>query len=384
MNGSAAVGPGPTGPSASTAACAVDAGQWSRLVDHSWLMLDRVLFCVAGSLHTATEVTGCPYWISVPLAEQLQRRLPALGRRTAPGPAPMLRYAGATYVKLPALAPPQVWPEVHAALAGAGIRPVEASLLATAQLTAASGMLDPRDALRAAAAIPAHLHRCGLGTLHMLLAAIGDPNGASGVLGLTGSAAFDPGRLCADSGTDVDLLIYEHHRPAASVPSRLPAEVLVQAGISELHGVQLADLPATDPRRGAYGSSRLFPADRAGPGRDRLWARRRDVAWIGDVRLDLTVVPPAADLVDELPYAAPLERPVAGLAQLDSVAPGYPARLTTLADGRPTDIWVTARGFDSALQPDDRIRLAGAARRTRHGLVITVDDIPSHHLHLEP
>lgn len=382
MNGSAAAGPALA---PASAVLAQAAGRWSRLVDHSWLLLDGVLFCVAGSLHTATEVTGCAYWISTPLAEHLQRQLPALCR-VKPGPAPLLRYADATYVKLSALAPPQLWPAVHGALTDAGTRPVEASLLATAQLTAAEGMLDPRDALRAAAALPAHLHRCGLETLHALLAAIGDPAGDSGVLGLTGSAAFDPRRLCrsvGDTGIDIDLLIYDQRRPAASARSPLHAEVLIHAGISELRGERLADLPAADPRLAAYGGSRLFPAGRAGPDRDRLWARRRDVAWIGDVRLDLTVVPPAADLVGELPYAAPPERPVAGLAQLDAVAPGYPARLTARLDGQPADIWVTARGFDGALRPGDRIQLAGVARGTGRGPVATVDDVPSHHLQLE-
>lgn len=76
--------------------------------------------------------------------------------------------------------------------------------------------------------------------------------------------------------------------------------------------------------------------------------------------------------------------PVAGLLQLTGVAPGYPVGLAAAAgDGGPVQVWVTARGFDGALQPDDRVRLAGIARRTAGGPVVTVDDVPSHHLQLE-
>lgn len=357
MTETAAAHAGSTDPTARRGVAAAT-DRWSRLVDHSWLLLgDRdndVLFCVAGSLHTTDQVAGCAYWIRTTLAERLRRLLPDAGRQEAAGASP-LHYDGATYVKLPALAPPPAWPAVYAALGHLGVRPVEASLLAVAQLAVARGILDPRHAVRAAAALPGHGHDCGLRVLHQLLTAIGDPAGTSGVLGLTGSAAFDPGRLC-DSGrnnhdagtdaTDVDLLIY-----GSGDPARLPsAEVLVQAGISALGGVRLADLPAVDPRRVAYGGSRLFPAGRPGQHRDRLWARRRDVAWIGGVRLDLTLVPPAAYLVDELPYTAAVARPVAAMVQVDSVSPGYPTRLSALVDGRPVEIWVTARGFDGALQ----------------------------------
>lgn len=374
---SAAVGAGSTGRPASTAEVA---DRWSRLVDHSWLLLDGVLFCVAGSRHTDRQVTGCAYWISTRRAEELHYQLDLPRRRPAPGaPLPaLLHYAGTTYVKLPTLAPPPAWPAVHAALADAGVRPVESSLLATAELAAARGMLDPRDAVQAAAALPGHSHRCGLAVLHTLLAAIGDPAGTAGSIGLTGRAAFDPARLCG--GVDVDLLIYAPVDRAAA----LAPEVLVHAGIRELGGVHLADLPADDPRWAAYGWSRLFPAGRAGPHRDRLWSRRRDVAWVGDVRLDLTVAPPTAQLVAELPYAAPPVGPVAGLLQLTGVAPGYPVCLAAAAgDGGPVQVWVTARGFDGALQPDDRVRLAGIARQTARGPVVTVDDVPSHHLQLE-
>lgn len=182
---SAAVGAGSTGRPASTAEVA---DRWSRLVDHSWLLLDDVLFCVAGSRHTDRQVTGCAYWISTRRAEQLHHQLYLPRRRPAPGaPLPaLLHYAGTTYVKLPTLAPPPAWPAVHAALADAGVRPVESSLLATAELAAARGMLDPRDAVQAAAALPGHSHRCGLAVLHTLLAAIGDPAGTAGSIGLTG------------------------------------------------------------------------------------------------------------------------------------------------------------------------------------------------------
>lgn len=396
---------GPTGRTAARGAAAGTAGRWDRLVDHSWLLLEDVLFCVAGSLHTTDEVTGCAYWIKAPLAERLRRQVPgAIRSMPGVGPGVQLRWRGDTYVKLPALAPSPAWPAVHAALAGAGVRPVESSILAVAQLSAAHGMLDPRDALREAAALPGHVHHCGLRVLHRLLAAVGDPDGTTGLLGLTGSAAFDPGRLChgpgsnsrpvAGTGTDVradhdvDLLIYASAGPAQF----LPAEVLVQAGITELGGIRLAELATADPRRAAYGGSRLFPAGRAGQHRDRLWARRRDVAWVDGVRLDQTLVPSDAQLVDQIPYAAAVRRPLTGLLRVHSVAPGYPTRLTAVADGRPVEIWVTARGFDGALQPGDDIRLAGAARRIDGaststgppaGAVVTVDDVASHHLQLE-
>lgn len=179
MTETAAAHAGSTDPTARRGVAAAT-DRWSRLVDHSWLLLgDRdndVLFCVAGSLHTTDQVAGCAYWIRTTLAERLRRQLPDAGRQEAAGASP-LHYDGATYVKLPALAPPPAWPAVYAALGHLGVRPVEASLLAVAQLAAARGILDPRHAVREAAALPGHGHDCGLRVLHQLLTAIGDPAG---------------------------------------------------------------------------------------------------------------------------------------------------------------------------------------------------------------
>lgn len=209
--------------------------------------------------------------------------------------------------------------------------------------------------------------------LHELLAALGDPHAAAGLIGLTGSTALDPERHCG--GADLDLLIY----PA------LEEGALAEA-LGRLGGEYLANLMPTDRRRAAYGASRfLLASPAAGRRQDRLWSRRRDVAWVGGVRLDLTPVPATGRLVDQLPYAAPELRPVTVALTLTAVDRGYPAHLTgRTSAGDDLNIWVTARGYDSVCRPGDRVHIAGCLRQPTEGdLLVTVDDNPGHHLRLE-
>lgn len=224
------------------------------LVDHSWLVGDGVLFCVAGSAHTATAVAGCAYWIRDDLAAGIAP--PAW----APAGRP-LTFRGATYRKLPTLANPADWPTVHNRLSERGITGLTACMLAAFDPAAALDTIEPRAAARAAASLPAHQHECGRRVPHDLHAALGDPEGDAGLLGLTGSAALDPTRLCA--GTALDLLTFPH----------LTEDTLL-AAIGTLGGAYLADLQRGDPRRRAFDASRFLPAGPDAVSRDRLWARR--------------------------------------------------------------------------------------------------------------
>jgi hypothetical protein len=341
----------------------------ATLVDHSWLVGDGVLFCVAGSAHTTTAVAGCAYWIRDDLAAGIAP--PAW----APAGRP-LTFRGATYRKLPALANPADWPTVHNRLSGRGITALPASLLAAFDPAAAPDSIDPRVAAQGAASLPAHQHDCGRRILHDLHTALGDPHAEAGLLGLAGSAALDPTRLCA--GTDLDLLTY----PGL-------ADETLTAAIHSRGGVYLADIGRGDPRRLAFDASRFLPARPDAANRNRLWARRRDVAWIGDVRLDLTAVPAAGRLVNHLPYAGPDLGPITTPLTVTAVEPGYPTHLTgTAPDRGELTVWVTARGYDGALRPGDRIHLSGRRRPATGGPsggreLVTVDDWPGHHLHLE-
>lgn len=244
------------------------------LVDHSWLVLDGVLFCVAGSAHTAAAVAGCAYWIRADLAATL-----AGIARSAQAPAGRpLTFRGATYWKLPTLANPTDWPTVHNRLSDRGITALPWSLLAACDPAAALDTIEPRAAARTTASRPGPTGNI----LRELLAALGDPVAGAGPIGLTGSAALDPERL--RDGSDVDLLTYPNL-----------ADETLAAAIRSLGGVYLADLKPEDPRRRTFDASRFLPA-RPGPAahRNRLWSRRRDVVWIGYTRLDSRPSPPPA------------------------------------------------------------------------------------------
>lgn len=363
--------PSPTTPSGERAGILHDLG---TLVDHSWLVGDGVLFCVAGSIHAATAIPGCAYWIRADLAAQVitDRDRERLAPSASEPKGKSLTFRGQAYWKLPALAQPGDWPTVHNRLSTQGIAPLSRSLLAIFDPAAVLDIIEPRAAIRAVAAG----HGVGSTILRALLAALGDPDAKAGLLGLTGSAALDANRLASDS--DLDLLTYPD----------LTTERLA-AAIARLGGVFLADLKPGDPRRRAFDTSRFLPGrPRASRGRDQLWSRRRDVAWIGTKRLDLTAVPATARLAEHIPFAGADLGPAAITLDVAVVDPGYPVQLVGSGNGEQTTVWITARGYDAVLRPGDRVRLSG---RLRHALgsspgnhrLVTVDDWPGHHLHLE-
>ena len=152
-------------------------------------------------------------------------------------------------------------------------------------------------------------------------------------------------------------------------------------------GRYLADLPPDDPRLAAYTASRFLPASpRAAEARARLWSRRDDVAWIANVRLDLTRVPDHARTDQRLPYTATDLGPITTTLTLDTVSPGFPAQLTgQTRHGNRLAVLVTARGYDSVLRPGDRIHLTGRLHtQLDEAPFASVDDQPGHHLDLEP
>jgi hypothetical protein len=342
----------------------IDPATW---IDHSWLVTGTgVLFCIAGSTHTTSAVAGCAYYLRDDVATDLRSRLGLAPARSDRG----LTYAGATYRKLPDLAPPVAWPTLHAGLNRHGITALPWSLLAAIDPNRATIHLDPRGAAQHAIGPPRHRHQCGQSVLRRLLADLG----RTGVLGLTGSAALDPSRLC--TAPDLDLLTYPDLDPAALTDA-------IHASGGQYH----ADLPADDPRLAAYTASRFLPASpRAAEARARLWSRRHDVAWIGNVRLDLTPVPNHAQTAHRLPYTAADLGPITITLALDTVSPGYPAQLAGRT--RPGDrlaVLVTARGYDSVLRPGDQIHLSGRLHaHPGEAPFASVDDHPGHHLHLEP
>jgi hypothetical protein len=105
-------------------------------------------------------------------------------------------------------------------------------------------------------------------------------------------------------------------------------------------------------------------------------------------RLDLTAVPATARLVDHIPFAGPDLGPIVTTLQVTALDPGYPVRLAGESGGEPITVWITARGYDAVLRSGDRIHLSGRLRRPageppEAQRLLTVDDWPGHHLHLE-
>jgi len=190
----------------------IDPATW---IDHSWLVTGTgVLFCIAGSTHTTSAVAGCAYYLRNDVATDLCERLELTPAR----PGRTLTYAGASYRKLPDLAPPTAWPQLHVGLRRHGITALPWSLLAAIDPSRAVAHLDPRAAARHAIRPPLHRHRCGQTVLHRLLTDLGHSADIGGGLGLTGSAALDPGRLC--TAPDLDLLIFPNLDLAALTVAR--------------------------------------------------------------------------------------------------------------------------------------------------------------------
>lgn len=339
-------------------------------VDHSWLVTaSGVLFCVAGSSHATNAVAGCAYYLRDDLATDLAYRLALPPPRTSQ----RLTYSGASYCKLPDLASPIDWPRLHAALHRHGVTALPWSLLAALDPNHAVAHIDPRTAAQAAIQQPSHLHQCGQTVLRGLLARLEGPDSIGRMLGLTGSAALDPARLC--DAPDIDLVTYPNLD-----------HLTLTTAVHALGGQYLADLPPDDPRLAAYAASRFLPASpQADDVRARLWSCRHDVAWIGDLRLDLTPVPYQARTAHRLPYTADDLGPITTTLTVDTVSPGYPTHLNGRTDhGDRLAVLVTARGYDSVLHRGDRTHLSGRLHRhSDEALFVSVDDHLDHHLHLE-
>jgi hypothetical protein len=147
---------------------------------------------------------------------------------------------------------------------------------------------NPRDALAAALRAPDRGPSAEL--LGRLVAAAGDPSNRSGSFGLTGSAALAPPRLRPD--TDIDLLVYLDPACANTLWSALTG----------LRAVDLGALSPNDLRLHDYRATRTMPPVASPATRATMWSRRRDVAWIGNQRLDLTFAMPHTKTVETLAY----------------------------------------------------------------------------------
>jgi len=203
-------------------------------------------------------------------------------------------------------------PRATALLTVLGIRPFAWSLLAGLARDRVAACVEPRAALHRALSRP-HPHTCAHAHLLALLAALGDPRSRHGWLGLTGSAALDPARLC--HGGDLDLLVY----PALD-PARL------HQAVRRCGGRFLAELANHDPRYQDY-ASRSLPGSPDAARRPRLWARRLDVCRLAATRVDLTEVPDRGHEASVLPYAAADLGPVQRDLRVTAVGRGYPVTL---------------------------------------------------------
>lgn len=321
-------------------------------VDHAWVDDGHgVLSCVAGHQHSAAEIVACPYYFRSDVVE-------ALG---SPPAAASLTLRGERYAKITEIAGAVGWAQLVAALpARHGLRSCSWSLFSRIDRTYVKKGIDPRDALANAIDV-------GPGLLRALTTALGDTRNEQGTLGLTGSAAIDPSGIRA---SDLDLLAYS---PEAFV-------ALVDA-IAALGGTVLANLERSDARYQAYVGSRWMPRIADSRTAHRAWSRRRDVAWVDGIRIDLGLAHPDAALVPALPYSTAPVGQADEVVAVSSVDDAYPVRLATV--GRLRRVVITARGFQDTLRSGDRLRLRGALHRSPAGwLYASIDDAAGHSLEL--
>jgi hypothetical protein len=334
-------------------------------LDHAWLDNGHgVLSCVAGRRHAPNAIAACPYY----LRHDVAAGLPAPFRPTIRSLAPLVLHDG-PYHKITALAPPARWRDLVASLPGHhGLRPCAWSTISAIEPDRVRTTVDPRDAF--AAALRASDRGPSAALLARLAAAMGDAGNVAGTLGLTGSAALSPSKLAPDR--DADLLVYLD----------TGSEGRLQEALGSLGAVSLGALPADDPRLAGYGGSRTMPAVAVPATQGALRSRRRDVAWVGAQRLDLTLAAPDGDPVDALDFdRAPLAR-FDGEVTIASVSDRYPVILgvdqTELAG-----VIVTARGFQSSFWRGDRVALYGHLHRGRDGQpFVSIDDCAGHQVEL--
>lgn len=338
--------------------------------DHGWINDGHgVLSCVAGDQHTTTRAVACPYYLRTDVVAGLP---PGLTR--TPEARPALARPDGLYHKITELAAPADWPALVAALnCRHRLQPLAWSLFSAVGLTPTISLLDPRDALRTAlsTAPPSPT----LEVLGSLAAALSDPGNLTGVLGLTGLAALQPARLpsALTGNHDVDLMLY---------PATLGDRYLrVSAVLRSLGAILPADLPDYDRRTRRYRISRLMPATTTAASAALFWRRRTDLAWIGDLRLDVTTsgVP---ERIDVLPYqTAPIGRRTAEVA-VAAIGKGYPIRLQ-VEHPVLADVLITARGYQTVLRVGDQLTVTGWLHSTEDdALYLSVDDCAGHHITL--
>ena len=309
----------------------------TNLRDHGYLVLtDGSLFCVAGNQHTSTEVLGCLYYTPASAIDDWNlpsEHLHTLRPRTAPDGSACYKIGPIITREPAAFARPlndrgvRWWPSTH--------------LQAVARDRIAA-VLDPVAEL-ARTVRGRHSHSCPLGTLVRLadLAAAGGvpPN----QIGLTGSASFNDTNICTVN--DLDLILVHPVRFAMFARS-------VRDGWNPL-----AWLTSEDARRERYLAERL-PSTMIGTAETRtVTARRLDVGWVDQVRVDLIEVIDRSDSVDQWPF----DLSSLGIAEITGtvteIGPGYPFNIS-LAECDHL-IMITRRAWQGVLRPGDQVMVRG-------------------------
>jgi hypothetical protein len=331
--------------------------------DHGWVDDGLgVLSCVAGDEHTPTHLVACPYY----LRQDVAARLPGADLT---GPA-TVTWKGQPHYKMAYLARPQSWRTLIGALDPRHrVRPLPWSLFSAVHRAAVTDVVDPRDAYRAAIRRTGTTHPAA-SLLATLADDLADPGNDAGSLGLTGSAALDPARL--GTGNDIDLIIYPG--PAASG---------IEHALRALGARFLSDLAAdADLRTTAYQATRLMPR-LADPATSRtLLARRNDVAWLGQLRIDLTYAgqPPAQTTT--LMYDRPSVGRIRAGGTVTAIGDGFPVRLTVNSP-HVDNLLITARGYQGAFRVGDRLRFTAALHRGDGRPFASLDDASGHRLTLK-
>lgn len=315
-------------------------------LDHSYVETTRgVLFCLAGSRHTSTELLGCPYYAT----------RAAAGEWADTGATALVR-DGVEYVRL--RQPVRLTPAERVSWAEQlGVRPLPFAHLTALSRTDVRAILDPRDLLEERLKGP-HDHGCAHTLLHTLLDRMGDPDGTSGLVGLTGSAALDDRPIC--DADDLDFLLYP------------PLDLLAWTdAVRAADYVVLGELRPDSAHLHAYAASRKIAGKRTLASWRAAARRRLDVAWVGDVKVDLTEVGAPADATRFPHDGRPCGRvQVAG--RVETVERGYPFRVR-LADGRT--VVVAARGQQRTIRPGDRVVARGQAYEHGRRRIVLVEDL---------
>jgi hypothetical protein len=203
-----------------------------------------------------------------------------------------------------------------------------------------------------------------------LLHQVGDQGNRAGGLGLTGSAALDPAKTV--TGNDLDLLVYD------SIDLSRLRQALTRMG-----AIFLADLKSADQRLKAYDASRIVPPIANEATRCLFRARRRDVAWISGQRIDISRARNRSTWLPELIYARPPVARHRGEYAITEIDDTCPVTLHVRGDDEVTRVVITARGYQEALRPGDRILLDGFRHRGTDGdTFASLDDAAGHSIML--